>query len=159
MFGASPDRKSEGQAKREEQDLLSHFIKTHYSLAVNGGVVYHCNCQYPESTCSSLQHHPDLDAMLVELASMNGVSIPSPMNPVVAKWMAEALALFPLFLIGWFVFLIGWFVVGFCWTNTYPDFYNLSYSAECLALSIGVYFLLWTVLARHIWHHDRPHGD
>ncbi|CAB9510879.1 expressed unknown protein [Seminavis robusta] len=52
--------------RREENVILRDFVQSHFAMTKEGGVVYECRCVYPESNCSSLQHHPDIDAMILE---------------------------------------------------------------------------------------------
>ena len=52
-------------ANEERQDLYN-FVKTHYGLTGDGQVFFRCECQNPDN-CSEWQHHPDIDAVIVEI--------------------------------------------------------------------------------------------
>lgn len=51
----------------EELKILYEFVKIHFSITGDGAVFYKCPCQYPDSNCSSLQHHPELDVVIMAL--------------------------------------------------------------------------------------------
>ena len=64
MFSAEKKATPEEMATAELK-ILHEFVQTHYSMTGEGAVFYKCPCQYPDSNCSSLQHHPDLDVVIM----------------------------------------------------------------------------------------------
>ena len=48
-----------------ERSQLCDFVRKHYGLTEEGHVVFCCKCVNPEN-CSEWQHHPDIDAVIVE---------------------------------------------------------------------------------------------
>jgi hypothetical protein len=68
------ERKSTQAATRNQENvMLIELVQTHYTVTADGEVAFECRCQNP-GQCSILQHHPDADALLVELVESVGVS-------------------------------------------------------------------------------------
>mmetsp|Transcript_41450 Transcript_41450/g.63849 ORF Transcript_41450/g.63849 Transcript_41450/m.63849 type:complete len:152 (-) Transcript_41450:112-567(-) len=62
----SSERTSTQAARYEERVLLNEFVRTHYTVTGDGEIAFECKCQHP-GNCSILQHHPDVDALIVEM--------------------------------------------------------------------------------------------